>query len=103
VSVRRIYPADAQWAEGAELTQKVWELDLFTDDEGYLYSILVLFGLELAIHLGDPDIDGYRRWLLRNGGVSPLYSGRYSGEMRTYAGVHSLGAQRAVIGYIERR
>lgn len=32
-------------------------------EEGELYFILVLFGIEYAINVGGPDTEGYRRWL----------------------------------------
>ena len=77
-SVRRIYAADARWREGVDPVQKVWEADFLQDDQDAQYVVLVIFGVELVIHLGEPDISGYARWLLLNGGRSPLYSGRYS-------------------------
>lgn len=99
-SVRRIYPANAQWRDGHDVFQKVWELDLFHDDAGYLYSVLVLFGIELVIHLGEPDISSYERWLIANDGDSPLYCGRYSHERATYEGeVTPVG--RAFVTYID--
>jgi len=59
----------------------VWEADFFQDDEDSQYVIIVIFGVEFAIHLGEPDISGYRRWLLLNHGRSPLYSGRYATQL----------------------
>jgi hypothetical protein len=38
--------------------------------------VLAVFGLELAINYGGPEIEGYTRWLEANGGTSPLYSGK---------------------------
>lgn len=79
-SVRRIYAADALWREGAGHVQRVWEAEFLQDDQNSQYVVLVIFGVELVIHLGEPDISGYVRWLLLNGGRSPLYSGQYSAE-----------------------
>lgn len=79
-SVRRIYSPNARWREGVGHVQKVWEADFLQDGQDAQYVVLVIFGVELVIHLGEPDISGYARWLLLNGGRSPLYSGRYSGE-----------------------
>ncbi|PSB25828.1 HNH endonuclease [Stenomitos frigidus] len=54
----------------------VYEYDLlFTPhQEGYL--ILALFGIELAINIGGPDVDGYIAWLTENNKASPLYIGK---------------------------
>lgn len=99
VSVRRIYPANARWQEGQQVTQRIWELDIFQDEDGYLYSILVLFGVEFAIHIGDPDISGYLRWLLLHSGQSPLYSGRYAGEANTCDGIFDNDRQQILVGF----
>jgi hypothetical protein len=82
VSRRRIYPADALWNEGGQADQKVWEHDLFEDD-GFLFSVFILFGLEYVINVGGPDLAGYERWLTANRGASPLYTGRYASELST--------------------
>lgn len=66
-SVRRIYAADARWREGVDHVQKVWEADFLQDDQDAQYVVLAIFGVELVIHLGEPDISGYGRWLLLNG------------------------------------
>jgi hypothetical protein len=102
VSVRRIYQANARWRQGHDASQKVWELDLFQDEDGYLYLILVVFGVEFAIHLGDPDISGYRCWLLLHAGQSPLYSGRYAAETFTRDGTFDSGRQRVLVGFSRR-
>lgn len=86
VSVRRIYPAHARWIEGDDATQKVWELDLFQDDDGYLYSVFVLFGIEYAIHLAEPDISSYCRWLSHHDDASPLYFGIHAADALTREG-----------------
>jgi hypothetical protein len=38
--------------------------------------VLAIFGLELTINLGGPNIEGYERWLVENENASPLYSGK---------------------------
>jgi len=53
----------------------VYEYDLFYTPCQELYFILVIFGLELAINIGGPDVDGYLAWLTENNGISPLYMG----------------------------
>jgi hypothetical protein len=38
--------------------------------------VLAIFGLELTINLGGPDVEGYERWLVENENASPLYVGK---------------------------
>jgi len=38
-----------------------------------LYLVLALFGVEYAINLAGPEIEGYKSWLAEHGGRSPLY------------------------------
>lgn len=86
VSVRRIYSPNARWREGSGHVQKVWEAEVLEDDSGAQYVIVAIFGIEFAIHLGGPDISGYRRWLVLSGGRSPLYQGRYASQLENRAG-----------------
>lgn len=81
VSVRRIYDEQTSWLENEDSVQRVWEACVFEDDEDFCF-VLSIFGLELAIHLGSPDISGYRRWLLRSGDRSPLFSGANADDTR---------------------
>lgn len=85
-SIRRIYDTDRMivGAHGESL-QTMYEYDLFfTNPDNVLpdgsihseiYFVLALFGLELALNLGGPEIDGYQEWLRRNDNKSPLYPG----------------------------
>ncbi len=76
---RRIYDANAKWFdERGSSVQLVHESDIFVTDRGEWYFILAIFGLELVINYGGPDIHGYRQWLALNGDKSPLYSGKNS-------------------------
>lgn len=73
---RRIYPAAQAWSDGRTGHQQVkWELDVLVTDPGEWYVVLAIFGLELVLNLGGSDISGYREWLWRHGGRSPLYVG----------------------------
>lgn len=56
--------------------QIVHEFDFLVTNKLEWYFIFVLFGLELAINLGGPDISGYVAWLEESNGQSPLYSGK---------------------------
>ncbi len=80
-SIRRIYSADAVWGENGTPVQRVWELRFFEDGARSQYSVLALFGLEMVIHIGEPDISGYRRWLITSGGRSPLFVGSYAADL----------------------
>jgi hypothetical protein len=80
-SVRRIYNADARWAEEGRSVQRIWEVCFFGDTEEFQYFAVALFGLEFVIHLGSPDFSGYRRWLILNGGKSPLFTGPRAGDL----------------------
>ena len=59
-----------------ESYQVVYEYDLFWTPLQELYFVLVLFGLELTINVGGPDVDGYLEWLKEKNGISPLYEGK---------------------------
>lgn len=73
---RRLFDADKKWtlSNGDEI-QRVWECDILHTEKGEYYFVLCIFGLELAINYGGPDLRGYLEWLEHHGGQSPLYFG----------------------------
>jgi hypothetical protein len=74
VHTRHIYAADAKTVlPGGESEQVIHESDFLATSWGEWFFVLAIFGMELAINLGGPDIDGYERWLRENGEASPLY------------------------------
>ena len=74
VYVRTIYDANAKVSvAGGPPEQLVHEFDFLPTLWGEWFFTLVLFGLELTINIGGPDIEGYERWLLENNNISPLY------------------------------
>jgi hypothetical protein len=74
---RRIYPANrAIEDEAGSSHQTVHEFDFLVTPKSEWYFVFALFGLELTINLGGPEIDGYLTWLRENGDASPLYFGR---------------------------
>ena len=76
-SIRRIYDADRAWAEpDGNVVQRVNEFDFLMTDQSEWYFVVAIFGLELAINLGGPEMEGYHRWLASHGDVSPLYYGK---------------------------
>jgi hypothetical protein len=76
-SVRRIYNADRKWTdELGTATQIVHEFDILQTETSEWYFVLAIFGLELVLNMGGPEMDGYKQWLKRNSDVSPLYWGK---------------------------
>jgi hypothetical protein len=74
VHSRRIYAADAKTAlPGGQPEQVLHESDFLATSWGEWFFVLAIFGLELAINLGGPEIEGYERWLRENNEASPLY------------------------------
>jgi hypothetical protein len=79
VHVRRIYDSEAQYIEpDGRVAQMIHESDILLTKSSEWYFILCLFGLELVINCGGPDIEGYLQWLRENDGASPLYHGHNS-------------------------
>ena len=81
-SIRRIYNINATHKCGDnESGQKIYESDILAIDKGgkgeikyvVLYYIFVLFGMEFAINMVEPEINEYNDWLNDHDGVSPLY------------------------------
>lgn len=72
-SFRTLYPMNAVFDDGHERYQVLNEYDLLYTEKRELFIILALFGVELAMNLGGPEIEGYMEWLLANDGRSPLY------------------------------
>jgi len=76
-NIRRIYASDRKIVDSdGNPYQTVFEYDLFSTPNQELYLIIAIFGLELAINVGGPEIEGYIDWLDANNGISPLYSGK---------------------------
>jgi hypothetical protein len=74
VHVRRIYDADDRVVYGqSKLEQTVHEFDILQTEQLEYYFVLALFGVEMAINVGGPVIEGYIKWLQEHDGVSPLY------------------------------
>jgi hypothetical protein len=72
--VRRIYDPDNLILDSNGNTQQtVHEFDFLVTKNQEWYFVFVLFGLELTINMGGPEIDGYIAWLDENEGKSPLY------------------------------
>ena len=84
VHIRTIYGVDASLLdENGKRIQVIHESDFLVTPVSEWYFVIAIFGVEFAINIGDPSIDGYIEWLAGNQGRSPLYSGKNSdsGEM----------------------
>jgi len=73
-SERRIYRSDCSFSDGDGNPYEVlheWTF-LYTDPKE-MYFVIAILGVEYAMNVGGPDIDGYGSWLRQNQGQSPLY------------------------------
>src|SRR5262249_2379214 len=75
-SVRRIYDPDKAWTDPDGIHQRIHEHDFLVTEGNEWFFVLAIFGLEFAINLGGPEIDGYHDWLTKHDHVSPLYFGK---------------------------
>lgn len=73
-SERRIYGSDFLFPDGKGNAYEVLHEWIFLyTDSGEMYFVIAILGVEYAINVGGPDIDGYGLWLRQNEGRSPLY------------------------------
>lgn len=74
-NVRRIYDTKKSWSDTitGESYQVMNEFDFLITDKSECYFILALFGMEYAINIGGPSIEGYLDWLKEHNQESPLY------------------------------
>ncbi len=74
VSLRRIYPANFVFSDPAFGSHEVLhEWTILRVPESEYYAVIAIFGIEYAINIGGPELDGYNRWLKENANRSPLY------------------------------
>ena len=71
-SVRRIYARDESY-KGDVFSSISWEADFLFTELGEVYFVIGMYGIEYAINLGGPFIEGYEFWLKKNEYKSPLY------------------------------
>lgn len=85
--IRRIYSHHKSWVDcNGESYQIIHESDFLmpgiTEYNGSdpvqaeLYFVVALWGIEFAINLGGPCIEGYQTWLQEHDDASPLYYGK---------------------------
>ena len=72
--IRQIYDSERMIIEPeGRSAQTVHEFDFLVTKNQEWFFIFALFGVEFAINLGGPEIDGYLAWLEEHDGQSPLY------------------------------
>jgi hypothetical protein len=77
---RPLYPSDFLFVESeSEPYEVLHEWTFLYTKGGELYFVLALFGIEYAINMGGPYIDGYQQWLTEKFDNSPLYPNGISG------------------------
>ena len=85
--IRRIYSHRKSWIDSdGETYQIIHESDFLMPSitkydgqnpvQAELYFIVALWGMEFAINLGGPCIEGYQAWLKEHDNASPLYFGK---------------------------
>jgi hypothetical protein len=74
-NIRRIYATHKSWIYPTtqEAYQVLNEYDFLITEYSECYFILALFGIEIALNIVAPTIEGYIDWLEHNNGMSPLY------------------------------
>lgn len=73
---RTLYPVNAVFKEGEEAYQVLHEYDLLLTERNELYIVVAILGVEFALNLGGPELDGYLDWVKRHDYRSPLYTRR---------------------------
>lgn len=72
---RRIYQEGDEFFNenvSSETYEILHEFNFFYSDEGELFYVLVIMGIEFAVSLSSEEISGYRKWLVQNAGKAPL-------------------------------
>jgi hypothetical protein len=74
-SERRIYPAGCLFAGRTGRHEVLNEWTFLHTEEGEMYFVLAILGVEYAINVVGPGIESYELWQRRNEGRSPLHPG----------------------------
>ena len=72
-SYRPLYAPDALFHDGLDYHEMLHEYDLLYTKGNELYIVAAIFGVEFALNLGGPELDGYMAWLKKHDFISPLY------------------------------
>ncbi|HTB30802.1 MAG TPA: HNH endonuclease [Bacteroidia bacterium] len=74
-SQRRIYGEEARFIDPIhhpEPYEILHEFDFLYTQEGIMYFIIVIMGMEFAINMAEPETEFYEKWLQENNGISPI-------------------------------
>jgi hypothetical protein len=72
-SERPIYAPDRPFREDADEYEVLHEWTFLHTDKGEMYFVMAMLGVEYAMNMGGPDVEGYDVWLRENDARSPLY------------------------------
>jgi len=74
-SDRTIYPADFAFPadDESDAHEVLHEWTFLHTEQSEMYFVLAILGIEYAINMGGPDMEGYDLWLKEHGNRSPLY------------------------------
>ena len=64
-----VFPADTE----NDAHEVLHEWIFMSTEHHEMYFVLAILGMEYAINMGGPAIEGYELWLKANPGKSPLY------------------------------
>jgi len=85
--MRRIYPPDFLFVDGAFPPHEVlheWDILPIPTTSGSqgaeYYAVIAIFGVEYAINLGGPELNGFHKWLKDNHNSSFLYTKKGSAQ-----------------------
>ena len=81
---RRIYSEEDRFIDPMnhpEPYEILHEFDFLYTEEGIMYFVIVIMGIEYAINLAESETEFYQKWLIDNKGISPIR--RFSEYMMT--------------------
>ena len=80
INIRRIYPADFLFSDETYPPHEIlheWDILSIPDKSGHegaeFYAVIAIFGVEYAINLGGPELEGYQQWIIDNQNASFLH------------------------------
>ena len=73
-SSRKIYEEDEDFfLENGKPVDMVFECDFLMTEKRELYFVIAFKGIEFTLNMAGSSIDGYKKWLIDNNNISPLY------------------------------
>ncbi len=72
-NVRKIYEEnDLVLNDNNEYVDMLFEMEFLATNEGEMYFVIAIKGIELVINIAGSSVDGYKNWLKNNNDISPL-------------------------------